>query len=88
MPSTNVGDIQEDVMHAGIFIAGLLVASLMFAASGSARRLLDNVLDGTISWRQAVSEGLIASRCADACKDQPYGLLGPLATIAEPHTAY
>jgi hypothetical protein len=52
------------------------------------RRLLDNLLDGTISWRQAVSLGLIASRCADACKDQPYGLLGPLATIPESHTAH
>lgn len=75
-------------MHAGTLIAGLLVASLMVAAPGSARRLIDNVLDGTISWRQAVSEGLIASRCADACKDQPYGLLVPLATTPEPNTAY
>jgi hypothetical protein len=52
------------------------------------RRLIDNVLDGTISWGQAVGEALIASRCADACKDQPYGLLGPLATTPEPNTAY
>jgi len=52
------------------------------------RRLLDNVLDGTISWRQAVSEGLVASRCADACKDEPYGLLDPLASAPETNTAY
>ena len=52
------------------------------------RRLVDNVLDGTITWRQAASEGLVASRCADACKDQPYGLLGPLASTPEPSTAY
>jgi hypothetical protein len=52
------------------------------------RRLIDNVLAGTISWRQAVSQGLVASRCADACEDQPYGLLGPLATTPEPNTAY
>jgi len=48
-------------MHAGILISGLLVASLMVAASGPARRLLDNVLDGTISWRQAASEGLTSN---------------------------
>jgi len=52
------------------------------------RRLIDNVLDGTISWRQAASQGLVASRCADACQDPPYGLLGPLATTPEPNAPH
>lgn len=47
----------------------------------TSRRVLDELMNGGISWRQVIDEGLMTSRCgADCSSDRPFGLL----TLAMP----
>ena len=48
------------------------------------RRVMDSLLDRSITWRQAVEDGLIASRCVDGCLHEPLAFLGQsLSTQAD-----
>ena len=42
----------------------------------TSRRVLDNILAGTVTWQHAVDQGLITSRCTRDCANQRHGLLG------------
>ncbi len=48
----------------------------------TSRRVLDELLNGGITWQQAIHQGLITSRCGTDCSsDTPFGLL-TMATSA------
>ena len=48
----------------------------------TSRRVLDALIDGTLTWEQALDAELLSVRCKEQCSaENRYGLLGPMSLL-------